>query len=97
MLAHPQGGEHVRLIDARQYRGVGRRHPDVAVIGIVIQGIGVADLENKPVVPGRGMRREMIVNEVPEDAERLDDNQRRNQEQHDDTGTRGHRARRHED
>lgn len=96
MLAHSEGGDHVRPIDARQYRGVGRRHPDVAVIRIVIQGTSVAGVEDKPIVPGHGMLHEVIVDEVPEDAERLDDDQRRDQEQRDDTGTTGDRARCHE-
>ena len=79
----------MRPLNARHDRGVGRRHPHMAMIGIVIWGIAVGEVNGEPVVRRSGVLAEMVVDEVQEHADRLHQNERRDDEQRDDTDPRG--------
>ena len=84
------GGSHrFRLADLRSDGRVGRRHPHVAMIGIVIRGIVVCEVNGEPVVRSPGMLAQVVVDEVPEHAKRLNRDERHDDEQRDQANSIG--------
>ena len=82
----PEGRERLRRTHVRHHWRGGRRHPCVAMIRVVIGRIRVADVRDDPVMRGVRVRGMMVVDEVPESGERLDRDEHRDQEYHDDAG-----------
>jgi hypothetical protein len=88
ILKHSDGSYGLRLANPRADGSGGRRHPHVAVIGIVIRRIGIFEVNGEPVVRRPGMP-QVVVDEVPEYAERLHHNKCRDDEQRDDVDSIG--------
>jgi hypothetical protein len=59
------------------------------MIGIVIRGIVVCDVNGEPVVRRPGMLTQVVVDEVPEHPERLHHDERRDDEQRDQADSMG--------
>ena len=72
------------LADSGRGDGSGRHRPDVNMIGVVMCGIDVLDVNRNPASRGVRVLGEMVVDEVPEDPERLDRDQHRDGEQRHD-------------
>lgn len=80
-------GDDVRLNDAGRYHTIGRSDPLMAMITYVIRSISAGKVNGDFAVRHPSVFVEMIVDEVPERAERLHHDQGRDEQQRKDTGT----------
>src|SRR6266542_3037514 len=81
----------MRTPRADEWKRLGHR----PMLGAVIRSISVLEVNRRGDVRHPGMLAEMIVDEVPEHAERLNDDERCNNEQHEDADPTGRWTRRH--